>query len=239
MEWKDYKWRVVLDGVQKWMSSSGVLDEAAQQDERGRWNNIPRWIEDLHHLHPIHTCLDIGCGPGTLSALVHELTGASCLGADVRVVLDNKVVDKWSIEFQQCDIEVQAVPVSLLQHSSKPASGWDLILLANVLEYFQYQACFTLDKLRQVLSPTGSIMVSTPDADDVGRLYAQYSAYSQFPKPDLPTKPRRAAETEQWFFLQTELQQAATDAKLHPFRFGYAMGAKGRNFNIAYRAACR
>lgn len=237
IEWKEYKWRVVLDGVQKWMADNDILQAAAQEDERGRWNNLPRWIEDSHRQYPINACLDIGCGSGTLLAFVSDLTCAACFGADLRVVLDSKVTDKWSIEFQQCDIEVQEAPSVLPPFS--PSAGWDLILLTNVLEYFKYQCAATLDKLRLALSPTGLIMVSTPDANDVGRLYAQYSDYHQFPEPDLSAKPRRAAETEQWYFQQAELQEAATHAKLHPVRFGYAIGAKGRQFNIAFKASQR
>jgi len=124
--------------------------------ETNYWQLIPDWIaDDVAERRPAR-CLDIGCAYGTLLTYIKRLSGCAVDATDFADIYLSPVLQRrYSIRFAVSNIELDPFPWP---------PGYDIILLTEVLEHFNFQPTPTLKKIRDLLLPWGRLYLSTPDA---------------------------------------------------------------------------
>src|SRR5262249_15441450 len=120
------------------------------------WHHIAKWLYDDIHKHRPTNCLDIGCAYGTLLTYVKRLSNCKAYGIDfIEVYLSRSLITEYGLDFAVSNIELDALPWQ---------ETFDIILLTEVLEHFNFNPIPTLQKISGLLSPGGRLYLSTPDA---------------------------------------------------------------------------
>lgn len=197
--------------------------------ERDYWGDIPVWLElDMDHTRRsnrtgIVSILDIGPGWGTLSAVMAQLYGdyGKVLGIDRHPLMIDEVRREFNIGYSVVDIERDLCP--------RAPYGWDVILMTEVLEHFNFQSVPTLMKIKEQLAPNGRIYLSTPDASaGWGRVYL-YNDMDHLPKVDTSTTFSEPPwiDGHVWQYTKEELSQVLDKAGLKVVRSGNGRSAGG------------
>ncbi len=171
---------------------------------------LTRWIYQ-HYLKIKHTsntrCLDIGIAYGTLATFVKILSQnkTEVDGIDFTsryMSVDAKEILGFGIE--TLNIEVDDLPESISNHK------YDFILLTEVIEHWNFNALPTLKKIRQLLSPTGSLFLSTPVR---GKFWipveGQADNWKELPQPTILDK---YPDKHVYIWSESELEEAITAA---------------------------
>jgi SAM-dependent methyltransferase len=191
--------------------------------ETNYWQLIPDWIaDDVAERRPAR-CLDIGCAYGTLLTYIKRLSGCAVDATDFTdIYLSPALQRKYSIRFAVNNIELDPFPWP---------PGYDIILLTEVLEHFNFQPTPTLKKIRHLLLPWGRLYLSTPDAATWGRTYKYYSDLASIPQPRESLRGR-VVDDHLWQFTKEELEEVIDAAELRVIRFDYTSGRVQRHFNL-------
>lgn len=154
--------------------------------EKDYWGQIPQWLEtDLVHTAKTRTSsdgfvgtLDIGPGWGTLSCVVSQLyEGLSRgLALDRVVMMDRAISREYNFTYSMVDIERERCP--------KAPYGWDIVIMTEVLEHFNFNPVGTLQKIKEEMSPYGRLYLSTPDAKAKWGKVALYDSWKLIPAFD-------------------------------------------------------
>lgn len=108
---------------------------------------LSKWVREANP----QRVLDAGCGSGYLTELIAEQTDADVLGIDIaEESVDLAQQRETTAEFRVGDVT-----------AIEPASGYDVILFADVLEHFEKPER-VLAQAREALAPGGHIYVSLP-----------------------------------------------------------------------------
>jgi ubiquinone/menaquinone biosynthesis C-methylase UbiE len=114
-----------------------------------------RWIDALRAARPsmpVHRALDLGCGTGRFTGVLHEAFGATVIGVDGSpAMLRERSVTAGALAFLAA--EANALPVR--------AAAVDLALLSMVYHLLA-PATPAVRELHRVVRPGGSVMVRTP-----------------------------------------------------------------------------
>lgn len=197
--------------------------QAYRAAEFAYWSEIPAWMAEDFTERRIRRCLDIGCAYGTLLRYVQLLTGCEAFGIDfVDTYLSPSLRSAGGIRFAVCNIELDALPWP---------PGFDVIVLTEVLEHFNFHPVPTLRKISGLLSPGGLLYLSTPDASQWGRVYKYYSSYRSMPMPAESLR-HRIVDDHVWQYDRQELLEIMRDAGLHILRWSYSPGVVHRHFNL-------
>lgn len=191
--------------------------------ETDYWQLIPGWLaDDVAERRPAR-CLDIGCAYGTLLTYVKRLSGCEVEATDFTdVYLSPALQKKYSIRFALNNIELDPFPWP---------PGYDIILLTEVLEHFNFHPTHTLRKIRDLLTPCGQLYLSTPEAATWGRTYKYYSALASIPPPREILRGQ-VVDDHVWQFTKEELEEVIDAAGLRVVRFDYTRGKVQRHFNL-------
>lgn len=185
------------------------------------WFWIPKWIYELTRNQKINTILDIGCAYGTLSIYTKKLSNCDvyCLDMDEKY-LSSKLISQYKINFKPCNVELDDVPFD---------SKFDLVLLTDVIEHFNFNLRPTLAKIKNCLAIGGKIMISTPDSHSWGKTTKYYDSYSNlpFPRPDI-----KLVDDHVWQFSMEELLSIIIDTGLKIDKFDYSPGIEHRHINL-------
>jgi len=186
---------------------------AYRDQEAYFWLPIPGWIEQDFATRPPARCLDIGCSHGTLAVFCKQQFSCQVCCTDFIPEYFNPALgENLGIDFAIHNIELDPLPWPGL---------FDLIILTEVLEHFNFHPLPTLQKIRNCLAPNGRFYLTTPDAQEWGRDENLYSRLDQIPLPD-PARP--ILDRHIYVYYKEELINLVEYAGFRVIRFSYAPG---------------
>jgi 2-polyprenyl-3-methyl-5-hydroxy-6-metoxy-1,4-benzoquinol methylase len=156
------------------LSENDYYVEKYKKDESSYWIPIPKWIEEDSKTLKFRNCLDIGMAYGTLALFAQKKSGCDVFGIDFTdTYISKKLLKKYNFNFDVCNIELEDITWN---------EKFDLIILTEVLEHFNFYPVPTLQKIRNLLSEKGIVYLSTPDAADWGKLDT-FASFEEIPMP--------------------------------------------------------
>ena len=197
------------------------LYHAYRPHELRYWIHIPKWLIEDHQKYHFKNCLDIGCAYGTLALFCKKSLGCDVYCADfIDEYLSKSLIDKYKLNFCVNNIELDPSPWDI---------QFDIILLTEVLEHFNFYAVPTLKKIRSLLSENGKIYLSTPDAAEWGRVTKYYTNFHAMP---LPTHPIQIIDDHIYQYTRPEIIDLLKESGLHIDEIRYSPGSNFRHFNL-------
>jgi SAM-dependent methyltransferase len=204
----------------------GYYDRVYRHAEPFYWWKIPAWMEADAPVRRVRRILDIGCGYGTLLGVATRIYGARGSCMDVTPYLLGPVAAGRKLEFTRGNVELDPIPVT--------SGGYDLIIMTEVLEHFNFQPVPTLTKIRKALAPEGLLLLSTPDAAQWGTTQKYYKRLEDLP---MPSPGKAIIDDHVWQYTEGELRRVIREAGFRVVRWDFAPGAGLRHFNVALRRA--
>jgi SAM-dependent methyltransferase len=197
------------------------------REETRYWSRIAGWMvedyierSDGRHT-PARAILDIGCGYGTLLAYASQLYGAPGTCFDVVGYLQPEIMQRYGLTYARGSVEANALP---------PGATYDVIIMTEVLEHFNFQPVPTLSKIRASLADGGAFFLSTPDAESSwGRITKYYPSLDSL--PPLDTTATRI-DGHVWQYSQAELERVLMLAGFAIRSLERVNGAQGKHFNV-------
>jgi SAM-dependent methyltransferase len=196
----------------------GYYDREYRRQEAHYWQKIPGWMEQAAAHREARAVLDIGCGYGTLLAyasVVYSDTKGYCI--DLTDFLKPPVATKYRLTFARLNVELE--PISW--------SGFDVVIMTEVLEHFNFQPLPTLQKIYAAMNHGAVLFLSTPDERDWGRQTKYYGRLADLPMPDPHIQVR---DDHIWIYSEKELSSLLRDAGFRIKRLEHAPGNGNRHF---------
>jgi SAM-dependent methyltransferase len=229
-----------------------------RHEELGYCGAIPAEMEN--YMRPGHTVLDIGPGYGTLAAWASELTNNRVTTVDRVPYMTIAVRSRFGIRaLTEFDIErfTVASPSLLEALDSLPL---DHVIMTECLEHFNLNPIPTLTRIRQAMSGSGRLYLSTPaggSAVKTGPMSAKgwcRMIHPQWPQGvpldgnrlepitvfDLPSfNPRTMTydhpkwyDGHVWHYNQDELHKLLITCGFETLVLGTSESSGGKHFNI-------
>jgi len=184
------------------------------------WLHVPKWIYEDSRGCTFTRCLDIGCAYGTLALFCKRVCRCDIHCVDVfDTYLSMSLAKKHGLDFRLCNIETDPLPWNL---------GFDVVILTEVLEHLNFNPVPTLAKIGSLLSENGRLYLSTPDAQEAGRVTKYYSSWTEIPHP---TRGGRLVDEHIYQYSKDELFEVVNRAGLRVERMEYSPGVGVRHFN--------
>jgi SAM-dependent methyltransferase len=219
-------WRRILRRTQDRISATDAHPYYLQTyrgTEAAYWSRIPAWIWKDCRKRRVERCLDIGCAYGTLLLYTKMAARCEAYGLDfVEGFMSRRLAAEEGLHWQQCNIELQPCPWP---------GPFDVVILTEVLEHFNFQAVPTLRKIRDLMSADGRFYLSTPDAAHWGKQTKYYARCEDLPPPDA-TMLGRTTRDHIWHFSRGELEDVMGRAGLKIVRIASVRGPDLGQFNL-------
>jgi SAM-dependent methyltransferase len=214
----------IQDQIATFDTPHGYYATTYRRDEALYWASIPQWMRGDAAKHKTANVLDIGCGYGTLLALAADVYHAQAHCMDVVHYMPG-FGQARGFHFTPGNIQIDPVP---------PPGTFDVILMTEVLEHFNFDPVPTLKKILSALAPGGVFFLSTPDAAEWGRQTKYYSRLE-----DLPSASSSIPfiDDHVWIYSREELLDVVQQAGFVVSRFAYSPGVGHRHFNLELRRA--
>ena len=121
-----------------------------------------QWLENLgvNSFRGLRV-LDLGCGSGYISHLAKTQGAAISVGIDIEKPKDG-VFTPHGWQFVQSNLDAEDWFLSL------PIKDFDVILAFDIIEHLRSPVAF-LEQCRQILSPRGSLYLTTPNVQSLER----------------------------------------------------------------------
>jgi SAM-dependent methyltransferase len=194
-----------------------------QAEEIYYWLHIPKWLYDDYQASSVRY-LDIGCAYGVLALYAKKMCTPEVYCTDIRRYISSTLVRQHSLHFVQNNIELDPLPWN---------GPFDVIVLSEVIEHFNFHPLPTLQKIRSLLATSGRLYLSTPDATQWGRTN-YYKTLGEMPQPSSDGHP--FVDDHIYQFNKTELLAVLKDAGFTVERCAYAPGVIGRHLNLCLTA---
>ncbi len=204
----------------------GYYAAVYRQTEHFCWSHLPGWMREDAAKRRVESVLDAGCGYGTLLAFAAKTYGAKGYCIDVNDYLWPEIASAYGLSFHRGNLELSEIPWS---HQK-----FQVVILTEVLEHFNFNPLPTLCKLRDAMAPDGVLFLSTPDAGDWGRTHRYYRRFSDLPMPT-PGTPHINGHI--WIYNKKELLTVLKQAGFAVVRLAYAPGGGNRHFNVMARVS--
>jgi len=195
---------------------------AYRSEELFYWHPVAKWLYQDAPLYRKGRILDLGSAYGTLAVYASRLFGSGAHCVDFTdCYLSDALREKYEMCFAVNNIELDPLPWE---------GQFDVIIFTEILEHLNFNPVPTLQKLRAALKPDGKLYLSTPDADDWGRLpsYPSFRAMPM-PQPDVPV-----VDAHIYQYTMTEVRELAAAAGFRVERAGHAIGVGGRHINVVF-----
>lgn len=188
------------------------------------WGQIPQWLALYACQHPIRTCLDVGCGYGTLALYARKLNPECqvCLIDFTDVYISPRLLKKYRFRFTRMNIELESIPY---------IEKFDVILFTEILEHFNFNPLPTLRKLHQALADDGILLLSTPNAERWGRL-DYYAHWTDLPAPN---STKEIVDAHIYQYTRSELQDLLDQAGFVIAKMDYSGLGQLDHFNLVCR----
>ena len=206
--------RAALDGPQ------GYYTKAYSKAETGYWEKLPVWMAEDRAKRKVRRVLDIGCGYGTLLAYAAAFYNAAGYCMDVTEYLIPQFRTPRNLIFARGNVELDPIPWR---------EPFDLIIMTEVLEHFNFQPVPTLRKIRDALAPGGLLLLSTPNQEKWGKTTKYYQQLKDLPPVD---STRKIVDDHIWQYDEQELRNVLAEAGFAILRFDYSTTADRRHFNV-------
>ena len=187
-----------------------------RREERYYWYPVLNWIDRLDSVNSI---IDVGGAYGTLLLYAKRRHKAR------RIVLIDPVryaspsmVRKEGIDYIVRDFEREVELV---------AGTFDLVIFTETIEHLNFHPLPTLDRLRERVAPGGHLVLSTPDAEEWGRVTQYYSALSAI--PPYTGQQAKWIDGHIWQYRKGELDAVLEQAGFETIDFAFAPGVSGRH----------
>jgi 2-polyprenyl-3-methyl-5-hydroxy-6-metoxy-1,4-benzoquinol methylase len=134
------------------------------------WQRVKAVMEFIDSQRPINTCLDFGCGLGVMLPFLQQCS-PNVLAHDLNTTLVQQICQKKGLN----DIRFSTDISELQMYQGKV----DAIIAMDVLEHVD-QLEPVIEFLKQLLAPTGYIIVTGPTENylyKLGRALARYSGH--------------------------------------------------------------
>ena len=205
-------------------SLEGYYATEYREAETSYWAQIPAWMEEhsetMAHTVPI---LDVGCGYGTLLGLAVEIYDGEGACLDIAEYLPEALRELYSLAFYEANAELDPIT----------GGPYDVIIMTEVIEHFNFHPLPTLQKLHDALAPGGRLFLSTPDAASWGRLRDFHDSLNDFPPPPQSNEPRpKTTDEHHWMYSKDEIVRVLQDSGFRVLEVEYSPGIRGRHFNI-------
>jgi SAM-dependent methyltransferase len=134
------------------------------------WYPALNWIDKLP---VVKSAVDIGSAYGTLLLYASKQHQASRLVAVdpcnymSKILIESHGVQKINADFERQEIDC--------------GGRFDLVLFTEVLEHLNFYPASTLEKLHALLNDDGHLILTTPDAQEWGRVLDHYPALEKIP----------------------------------------------------------
>lgn len=187
--------------------------------------HITQWLSQ--DITPGKICLDIGPAYGTYALYCKKILDSQTYAVDFLPILSKKLADKYSIEVQIANFELDDV---------WPGKRFDYIVCTEVLEHFNFHPVAAMKKMRRLLADDGQLYLSTPDAKHWGKT-KYYANYEDMPQP----QPGKEIINDHLYqFNWDELQRVFADSGFVVKKIQYAPGpGANRHFNLRLEKAWR
>jgi SAM-dependent methyltransferase len=154
--------------------------KAYRAQEALYWYPALDWIDKLPNVSSV---VDVGSAYGTLLLYAGKQHKASRLVAvDPCNYMSKILIERHGIQKINADFERQEIDCG---------GKFDLVLFTEVLEHLNFYPASTLKKLNALLSDDGHAILTTPDAQEWGRVLDHY--------PSLEKIPPFTGQTSIWF----------------------------------------
>ena len=92
--------------------------------------------------------------------------------------MSNELIEKYNINYVFKNFETEEANIK---------GRFDIVILTEVFEHFNFNPVPTLEKIKNLLTDEGSLFLTTPNAKTWGRL-PYYSTWKKMPMPDPNSK---------------------------------------------------
>jgi SAM-dependent methyltransferase len=216
--------RQVQDDLALSTGVGGYYAATYRDQEVFYWEPMPSWIREDAARRGAGRILDIGCGYGTLLTFAVRLHRAQGYCLDLAEYIKPDFAAGNRIQFSKSNIELDPVPWP---------GPFDLVLMTEVLEHFNFNPVPTFRKIRAVLAPEGRFYLSTPDASEWARVTRYHQKLSEFPEPN---GRQTLIDDHMWIYNKKELLKVLGDSGFAVERLDYSPGVTGRrHFNVVAR----
>jgi len=145
---------------------------AYKEAEISYWESLVDMISLEIHSGEKTKCLDIGAAYGTLSVFCKLLNNdCEITVVDFVKYMSDELIDKYGIEYIIGNFEKE----DMFENNK-----FDIVLLTEVLEHFNFNPIHTMKKISNILKEDGSLFLSTPNSAKWGRL-SEYDSYNNMP----------------------------------------------------------
>lgn len=180
--------------------------------------------------------LDVGCAYGTFLYFIRQtLPSAELYCVDFMDLYFSKDLGKKkSINYAISNIEVKDIPFP---------GKFDVIILTEVLEHFNYNPVSTLKKLNEALQDNGTIYLSTPDSSSSwGVTTKYYKSFDAIPNVESCMIDGKCTNIDDhvWQYNLPELISAINSGGLEAQRLDYTFSQPYyRHFNLVLKKKVR
>ena len=206
--------RAALDGPQ------GYYTREYRKAETGYWDKLPIWMAEDRSKRKVRRVLDIGCGYGTLLAYAAALYGAAGHCMDLTEYLVPQFRNPRNLRFATGNVELDPIPWK---------EPFDLIIMTEVLEHFNFQPVPTLRKIRDALAPGGLFLLSTPNQEKWGKTTKYYQRLQDVPPAN---RSQKIVDDHIWQYTERELRDVLAEAGFAILKFDYSTSLDRRHFNV-------
>jgi len=191
-------------------------DKAYKLQETYYWMPIPGWILRLRNIKSI---LDIGSAYGTLllfAGLNHQVD--SMVALDPVEYMSPSLKARYGIMTHKTDVERENI---------SSLGKFDLLIFTEVIEHLNFHPLPTLLKIKELMNSESYLMLSTPDAEEWGRVTEYYNSIDEM--------PNFVDQEQEWFdghvyqYTREELDALFASAGFKIERFSYAPGVYKRH----------
>lgn len=203
-------------------NEEGYYERAYRAEERFYWFPVLEWIQNLESLKRV---ADIGVAYGTLL-----LYAIKCHNPDYALAVDAigdispTLIKRYNIHWLNRDIERSAL---------EGFEQFNLVIFTETLEHLNFNPVQTLKKLRQMLSPDGHLIITTPDAVEWGRVTTYYQSLDAIPW--YTGQDVEWIDGHVWQYTREEVESIIAEAGMDVVKFAYAPGVNGRHLCFLLR----
>ena len=198
----------------------GYYTTTYSKEESKYWQHLPIWMQEDAAKRKAARVLDIGCGYGTLLGYAAKTYHAKGFCMDTTEYLWPLFRDPRGLTWAKGNIELDPIPWK---------EPFDVMVMTEVLEHFNFQPIPTLKKMFNALAPGGVLFLSTPDEKEWGRVTQYYKNLKDMPPID---RNMKVVDAHVWVYSRQELTEVLTAAGFKIVKFEYSPGAGHRHFNV-------